>query len=68
MLGDDLEMFKNRREDEVNRLLKKAEIDEDLQDAVNTTIAVTADDNMGRSPVIEALEIKSNITPIATSV
>ena len=45
----------------VNRLLKKAEIDEDLQDAVNTTIAVTADDNIGRSPVIEALEIKKVI-------
>ena len=68
LLGDDLEMFKNRREDEVKRLLEKAEIEKDSQEADNTSIAVTVGDNTGRKPVIEALEIKGNITPIATSV
>lgn len=68
LLGDDLEMFRNRREDEVKRLLEKAETDKDSQEADNASIAVTVGDNTGRNPIIEALEIKGNITPIATSV
>ena len=61
-------MFRNRREDEVKRLLEKAETDKDSQEADNASIAVTVGDNTGRNPIIEALEIKGNITPIATSV
>lgn len=68
LLGDDLEMFKSRREEEVKKLLGKIEIVKDSQEADNTTIAITTGNNTEKNPIKEALEIKSNITPIATSV
>ena len=48
--------------------MEKAETEKDSQEADNASIVVTAGDNTGRNQIIEALEIKGNITPIATSV
>lgn len=66
LLGDDLEMFRNRREEEVKALLVKTP--EKIQHTDTGTVAVTTSVPVAnKASAGEALEIKSNITPIATS-
>lgn len=62
LLGDDLEMFRNRREEEVKALLVKTP--EKIQHTDTGTVAVTTSvPDANKASAGEALEIKSNITP-----